>query len=290
MSEIPSQEGFIPVTGGRVWYRIVGTGSGQPLLILHGGPGIPHDYLESLDALANERLVIYYDQLGCGKSDRPDNVTFWQIERFTEELYQVHQALGLDQFHLLGHSWGSILATECAIGHSKNIVSLILASPYLNFPYWFKTILPKLITELPADTQAVLANNDASDSPEYQKAVDEYNSRHLCLLNPLPDALLRAIAGTNWEIRHILFGIDEFRPDGPLTHYDCTQSLSKIDIPVLLTCGRYDDCTPEYLEWHHRHLVNSEMVVFEHSAHMAPLEEPELYIQTIRDFWGRVEK
>lgn len=292
MSEAISREGYIPVTGGRVWYRVVGTGSAQPLLILHGGPSIPHDYLESLEALADERPVIFYDQLGCGKSDRPEDVIFWKIERFADELCQVCRALKLEQFHLFGHSWGTILATECAISHRTNLTSLILASPYLNFPHWFKTILPKLVSELPTALQSALAKqlaNDTVDSPDYKVVVDEYNSRHLCLLDPLPDALLRAVAGANWEIRKTLFGVDEFHADGPLKNYDRTQSLSNIVIPVFLTCGRHDDCTPEYLEWHHHHLINSEMMVFEHSAHMAHLEEPELYIHTVRDFLRRPE-
>ena len=105
-------EGFIDVPGGRVWYRVVGSGSGTPLLLLHGGPGVPSYYLKPLMALADERPVIFYDQLGCGHSDRPADSTLWTIDRYVEELDQVRRTLGLSQVHLLGHSWGTILANE----------------------------------------------------------------------------------------------------------------------------------------------------------------------------------
>src|SRR5262245_46344993 len=100
MTPIAAREGYIPVTGGRVWYQIAGSGDALPLLVLHGGPGVPHDYLEPLADLAEERPVVYYDQLGCGKSDRPDDVSLWRMERFVEEVDQVRQTLGLAQLHL----------------------------------------------------------------------------------------------------------------------------------------------------------------------------------------------
>src|SRR5215470_13623320 len=102
-----AREGFVAVEGGRVWYRIVGSGGGIPLITLHGGPGAPHDYLEPLAALGDERPVIFYDQLGCGKSDRPTNPKLWRVERFVKELAQLRAALKIDRAHLLGQSWGS---------------------------------------------------------------------------------------------------------------------------------------------------------------------------------------
>ena len=109
-------EGYINVPGGRVWYRSVGPDSGSegrtPLLCLHGGPGFTHNYLEPLEALADQRRVVFYDQLGCGRSDRPDDETLWTVERFVEELVQVRAALGLDRLHLFGSSWGGMLAMQ----------------------------------------------------------------------------------------------------------------------------------------------------------------------------------
>jgi proline-specific peptidase len=134
------QEGFIPVSGYRVWYRIVGGGADLeniPLLALHGGPGVPHDYIENLADLASDtRRVILYDQLGCGRSDQPDDTSLWRVERFVEELGIVRRELGLDQVHLLGQSWGGMLAIEYALTQPRGLVSLILASTLSSMPMW----------------------------------------------------------------------------------------------------------------------------------------------------------
>src|SRR5690349_4700152 len=105
----PVKEGYINVEGGKVWYRLVGSGSKPPLVCLHGGPGVPHDYLAPLEPLAKDRPVLFYDQLGCGKSDRPTGDQYWTIEHYVKELKQVRAALGIKSCYLYGHSWGSIL-------------------------------------------------------------------------------------------------------------------------------------------------------------------------------------
>lgn len=128
-----AEEGFIEVPGGRVWYRRVGKG-GIPLLCLHGGPGFTHYYLESLEALADRRQVVFYDQLGCGRSDRPDDLTLWTVERFVEELAVVRGALGLTRLHLLGSSWGGMLAMQYVLDRRPELVSLILCGSPASMP------------------------------------------------------------------------------------------------------------------------------------------------------------
>jgi proline iminopeptidase len=132
-------EGFVSVEGGRVWYRSVGSG-GIPLLLLHGGPGAGHDYLEPLEMLAADRQVVFYDQLGCGRSDRPDNSALWRIERFVTEVAQLRRALGLSHIHLLGHSWGGWLAIEYLLSQPAGVVSVVLASTSAS--------LPEVVTEI----------------------------------------------------------------------------------------------------------------------------------------------
>ena len=127
------EEGKINLDGYQIWYRRVGNG-GIPLLTLHGGPGAGHDYLEPLERLATDRSVIFYDQLGCGKSDQPDDRSLWQIERFVAEVNTVRQSLGLEQIHLLGQSWGGWLAIEYMLSHPQGVVSLILASTSASLP------------------------------------------------------------------------------------------------------------------------------------------------------------
>lgn len=291
MADVVTQEGFIPVTGGRVWYQIVGSGDAIPLLTLHGGPGVPHDYLETLAGLADKRPVIFYDQLGCGKSDRPDDVSLWRIERFVDELSQVRQALELEQVHLLGQSWGTMLATDYMLMKPTGVVSLILASPCLNIPRMIPEV-QRLLEALPLEVQAIIHKHEAAgttDSEEYQQAAGEFYARHLCRILPPPEPMLRAVAGMGQAVYGTMWGPSEFSCTGTLKDYDRTDRLHEISVPTLFTCGRYDECTPEATTWFHQLIPHSEMVVFEQSAHMGQLEETEAYLQVIRNFLKQVE-
>ena len=126
------KEGYINVEGGRVWYRVSGSGNETPLLLLHGGPGAPSYYLNPLDGISRDRPVIFYDQLGAGRSDRPTDTSLWTVDRYVRELGDVRAALGLDQVHILGHSWGTMLAVDYMLTQPEGVKSLILASPAIS--------------------------------------------------------------------------------------------------------------------------------------------------------------
>ncbi len=284
-------EGFIPVSGGRVWYQILGSGRRLPLIVLHGGPGFPHDYLEPLGALGDERPVIFYDQLGCGRSDRPDDTGFWRVERFVEELHQVRTTLHLSPVHVLGHSWGAMLAADYALSRSGGLASLILASPPLSIPRWVEDA-QRLRRTLPSEVQEVLARHEAAgtvDSDEYRTATREYYQRYVRRLDARPEALQRASDGMGSAVYEYMWGPNEFTVTGILAGYDRTGRLAEIRVPTLFTCGRYDEATPEATAWYQSLLPGSEMVVFAESAHLAHLGESERYLQAVRDFLRRVE-
>ncbi len=155
-SMVARDEGTIEVEDGyRVWFRRVGRGGRTPLLILHGGPGAGSDYLETLEALADEREVIFYDQLGCGRSDKPDEPSRWHIERFVREIDLVRHALDLDRMHLLGQSWGGWLAIEYMLGRPPGIDGLVLASTSASIPQ-FVAECERLKQELPPEVYATL--------------------------------------------------------------------------------------------------------------------------------------
>ena len=285
------REGYVDVTGGRVWYQIVGSADTIPLLILHGGPGHPHDYLEPLKGLADERPVVFYDQLGCGKSDRPESAALWRVERFVQELGQVIEALGMEQMHILGHSWGSMLATDYALAKPLGLASLILASPPLSVQRWLQD-LAEYRRQLPSKVQEVLARHEAAgttDSEEYQAATLEFYKRHICRLDPWPDAMLRAEAGENKVVYNTMWGPAEFYMTGNLSDYDRTSRLHEIAVPVLFTCGRHDEASPDTTGWYHSLVPRSELVVFEDSSHTPHLEETESYLETVRRFLRSVE-
>lgn len=291
MTNYPCREGYISVTGGRVWYQVIGAGDAIPLLALHGGPGLPHDYLEPLAELADERPVIFYDQLGCGRSDRPEDESLWHMERFVEELGQVREALGLTQVHLLGQSWGTMLAIDYALLQPTDLVSLNLAGPVASVPRCMEDAY-YLVTLLPAEVQATLRQHIAAgttDSPEYQQAAEVFNLRHLCQVQPIPDSLQRAAASIGVQVFRTMWGPTDLDCTGNLKDYDRTARLGEITVPTLFTCGHDDICTPAATAWYHELMPGSEMVVFEQSSHSPQLEEPELFLQVLRDFLQRVE-
>ncbi len=153
-------EGYLDVEDGRVWYRSVGQG-GTPLLCLHGGPGFTHYYLEALEALADRRQVVFYDQLGCGRSDRPGDQGLWTAERFVRELVQVREALGLGRLHLFGSSWGGMLAMQYTLDRRPELESLILCGSPASMTRWVKDCEELLAAE-PAEVRQVIREHEAS--------------------------------------------------------------------------------------------------------------------------------
>ena len=159
-------EGFIEVPGGKVWYRVVGEGEQTPLLILHGGPGGRSCSFSGLGALGDERPVVFYDQLGGGRSERPEDDSLWRIERFVTELATVRSALDLDRVHILGHSWGSMLAAEYLLTEQPaGVASVIFSGPLLSTPRWIADT-NRLRTTLPDYVQRVLAQHEEAGTTQ----------------------------------------------------------------------------------------------------------------------------
>jgi proline iminopeptidase len=291
-TELESREGFIDVDGGRVWYRIVGSGDQTPLLLLHGGPAAPSYYLNPLEGVAVDRPVVFYDQLGAGRSDHPTDESLWTIDRFVRELAQVRDALGLDEVHILGHSWGSMLAMEYLVTRPEGVKSVVFASPLMSARRWSEDA-QRLIAAMPPEYQRSIAANEkagTTDSEEYQAATMEYYRRHLSRSDPWPADLMKTFENLNEEIYGLMWGPSEFTATGTLRDYERESELGSLSLPVLFTAGRYDEATPETVE-HYRSLTpNAEIAIFENSAHMTMLDEPEAYISAVRDFLSRVDE
>ncbi len=287
-----TREGHISVPGGRVWYKIVGAGDTVPLLVLHGGPGFPHNYLKPLESLSDERPVVFYDQLGCGNSDRPEDPNLWHTERFVEELAKIRQSLNLEQVHILGHSWGSMLATDYALSKPEGIMSLILASPCLSAPRFLEDV-GTYRKQLPTDVQEVLDRNETTgttESEEYEEAVMGFYRIHLCRMDPWPEVLEQTFVGAGLQVYHTMWGPSEFFMTGNLADYDRTSCLGEIAIPTLLTCGRYDEASPDTTAWYQSLIPQAEIAIFKNSSHMPHLEEMELYLQVVRDFLNDIDQ
>jgi len=290
----PEAEGRISVPGGQVWYKIVGVGRpGVPLLCLHGGPGMPHDYLEPLADLAGDRPVVFYDQLGCGRSDQPANEALWTVDRFVEELAVVRDALGLDRVHLFGNSWGGWLALQYVLDRQPRLQSLILSSSPPSVARWISDCA-QLRAALDEQTRDVLDRHEAGGyfgCPEYQAAVLQFYRRHLCRLDPWPDCLERTFAGMGASVYATMWGPSEFGPvTGRLRDWDVTDRLAEVSVPTLVTGGRHDEARPEHLAVLASGIDGAELVIFEQSAHLAFVEEPERYLSVIAGFLAGAEE
>lgn len=294
---VPTREGYIPFRGFNTWYRVVGDGEAPaklPLLTLHGGPGAAHDYLEPLeDIAATGRRVIFYDQLGCGRSDHPHDPALWTVDLFMEEIGVVRRALGLERIHLLGQSWGGWLALSYLLTQPEGVASLTMASSAASLPQWVAEA-NRLRAALPADVQQTLLQHEAAgttDDPAYAAASEVFNRRHVCRLDPYPGCVQRSFAQmeADPEVYHTMNGPSEFHVVGRLKDWDVRDRLGELHMPTLITSGRYDESTPLLNETMQRGIAGSEWVVFEHSAHLAHVEEPERYVQVLGAFLDRVE-
>ncbi len=290
-AEAPTDEtGHIDVPGGKVWYRSVGSGPKTPLLLLHGGPGAGHDYLLPLRALARDRRVIFYDQLGCGRSDAPEDETLYRVPRFVEEVDAVRRALKLDRVILYGHSWGSILAIECAVtGHFDGVEKLILAGALASVPQ-FVAGVGRLIDAMPHGAGKRLRALEAAgktDSKEYQDLVGLFYSLYVCRMNPPPPEFLAA--GENLQkspAYRVMNGPNEFTVVGNLKDWDRTSELHEVNVPTLITTGQYDEVSLDCHQTIRAGIKGSRLQIFSGCSHLTMLEQPARYAAALRRFIG----
>ena len=250
-------EGTIAVPGGNVWFKRVGGGTGLPLLVVHGGPGLPHNYLRSLERLANEREVIFWDQLGCGNSECPSNTELWTMQRSVAEMDAVLQALGLDRFHVFGNSWGGMMAQQYVLDATSATVSLTISNSIASIPR-FSDMVARLKSELDPATQSAIERHEAAGTThaaEYQDAIRTWNETYLCRVRPWPTELLEAFRNMGTEIFETMFGPSDFHIVGTIRNWDVFDRLAEITLPTLSlpadstnarpnTCGKCTSVSP----------------------------------------------
>jgi len=290
--EMESHEGMIDVPGGRIWYRCVGEG-GIPLLCLHGGPGHTHDYLEPFEDLADRRQVIFYDQLGSGSSDRPRDTALWTVNRFVRELEAVRTALGLRRFHVFGNSWGGMLALQYILDYQPpSLVSLLMSGSPASTRRFLEGCAD-LVADLPEDVQTVIRHHEVkgfTSCPEYVAAVSVFYRRHMCRLDPWPDAMERSFAEFNPAVYETMWGPSEFTCTGRLQDWDVFDRLGEIRVPTVVMGGRYDETRPDQLQDIHRAIRDSELLIFENSSHNPYHEERRLFMDKVNEFLDKVER
>jgi proline iminopeptidase len=280
--------GQAAVPGGKVWWRRVGSGPKTPLLLLHGGPGAGHDYLLRMRALADERPVIFYDQLGCGRSDAPEDDSLYRISRCVDEVDALRSALNLERVHLLGHSWGSMLAIEYLVtGHGKGVEKLILGGALASIPQAVAG-MRRLLDALPNGGGKKLRELEAAgklDSPEYQALVTLFYDRHLCRLDPKPPEFEATIANISKSPAYrIMNGPNEFTIVGNIRNWERRRDLGTIKLPTLITTGEFDEVTLDCHETLHKGIKGSQLAVMQGCSHLTMLEQPDEYNAIVRRF------
>jgi L-proline amide hydrolase len=285
-------EGFADFRGYGTWYHVAGElGSGAtPVLALHGGPGSTHHYFGPLDGLAAERPVVVYDQIGCGGSDRPQDLE-WSVAVFREEVDAVRSQLALDRIHLLGTSWGGMLALEHVLSGAEGIVGLILSSTLASVDQWAAEQL-RLRAALPAGVVEIFERHERAgtyDDPEYEQAMEAYFDRHFYRgPKPRPE-LERMSAEKSTEVYRAMQGPNEWTVIGALKGWDVRDRLGEIDVPTLVIRGRHDMSTDPISATLVNGIRGAREVVLEESSHTPVLEQTDEYLAAISDFMRAAE-
>lgn len=283
--------GYLDFHNYHTFYRIVGERKFHkpPLLLLHGGPGSTHNYFEALDDLAYDgQQLIMYDQLGCGLSSMPNRPKLWHPETWVQELIALRSHLHLNKIHLLGQSWGGMLALIYLCDYTTTgIQSLILSSTLSSAQLWEQE-QRRLITFMSLQDQQAIQHAEKShnyQAAEYLKANQHFMQQHA--LDPATKQkfpFLQRPKKQGTQSYQNAWGPNEYTPTGTLRNFNYTNRLQEINVPTLITSGTNDLCTPLIAKTMYDHLTNAYWHLFSHSRHMAFIDEHELYIQ-ILDKW-----
>ncbi len=278
----------------RVWTKRVGNNPTMKVLLLHGGPGVTHEYLEAFDSYfpAAEIEYYYYDQLGSYYSDQPDEPELWDLPRFVEEVEQVRQALGLEQenFYLFGHSWGGILAIEYALKYQQHLKGLIISNMMASIPayneYAETVIMPTMDQAVLAEIKGYEAAGDY-ENPRYMELLFEHHYVEHILRMPLaewPDPVNRAFKHLNPAVYIPMQGPSELGASGKLVDWDRTADLDKISIPTLVIGAEYDTMDPGHMEWMAGAVQNGRYLYCPNGSHMAAYDDQEIYFEGLIKF------
>lgn len=292
-------EGRMAFEDGETWYRVTGdlAAAAAPLVVLHGGPGAAHDYLDRFDLLAEAsrdgagRAVIQYDQFGCGLSThRPDKgADYWTVGLFLAELDALLAHLRIaGRYHLLGQSWGGMLAAEHAVRQPAGLRGLVIANSPASMRTWV-TEADRLRAALPPGVQDTLLKHEAAGTTadaEYEAAVNVFYERHLCRVTPFPEEVVRSFAGMAAEptVYHTMNGPSEFHVIGTLKDWTVEDRLEQVQVPTMVISGRHDEATEACVRPYAERITGAEWVIFENSSHLAHVEETEAVMATVGAF------
>ncbi len=287
---LPTGQAKLAVPGGNIWYRVSGVSKGVPVVLIHGGPGMSSFYIKPLEALGTDRQVIRYDQLGAGKSDRITDTAMFKVDHFVNELELLRAHLGIDKWHIIGHSWGSILATEYYRKYPEHVASMSLAGAALSLPQWTSNVR-FLLTTLPQPMQEAIKKTEETGNYNdslYQQAMGQFYGTYV-FRTPVMADFDSMVATQNTDIYMYMQGPSEFTITGTLKNYDITPFLPEIKVPTLFTVGEFDEAGPEVVKGYAEKVPGAEYVVLKGAAHMSMWDAPEENVRVEREFLNRVD-
>ena len=278
----------------RVWTKRFGNNPDLRVLLLHGGPGATHEYLESVDGYLPAAGVEYYlyDQLGSHYSDQPDDPSLWQVERFVDEVEQVRVALGLgpESFVLYGQSWGGILAIEYALAHPQHLKGLVISNMMASIPaynrYAEEVLMPGMDQDALAEIKRLEAAGETSD-PAYEALLMEHHYvHHVCRLpaDEWPDPVVRGFEHINPSIYVPMQGPSELGASGKLELWDRTADLHRIDVPTLVMGAEHDTMDPAHLRWMAEQLPRGRYHHSPDGSHLALVDDADVYFAGLVEF------
>lgn len=283
-----------------IWTKRMGNNPKIKLLLLNGGPGATHEYFECFESflLPEDIELIYYDQLGCGLSDNPKDTTMWDLSRFVEEVEQIRKALDLnkDNFYLLGHSWGGILAMQYALKYQDNLKGLIISNMMSSCPQYGKyaqeVLAPQFDQKVLDTIRKIEAKNDFANPKYMELLMPHFYAKHICRipLEKWPEPMTRSFNKMNQSLYVTMQGPSEFGIGGNLIDWDVSKELPKIKTPTLTIGGAHDTMDPEHMKWMSTQLPNGRNINCPNGSHMSMYDDQKNYfpglIQFIKDVDG----
>ena len=282
-----------------IWTKRIGNNPKVKILLLNGGPGGTHEYFQCFENFLPQEGIefIYYDQLGCGNSDNPNDTAYWDLDRFVEEVEQVRKALKLDNtnFYLLGHSWGGILAMQYALKYQANLKGLIVSNMMSSCPDYDKyaeNVLAKQFDPVVLDSVMTMEKRGDFDNPNYMGLlVPNFYEKHILRLQAAqwPDPVNRAFAKLNKSLYVTMQGPSEFGISGRLENWDVSKQLSTIQTPTLVIGAQHDTMDPEHMKWMSTQFKNGNYLYCEKGSHMAMYDDQETYFKGLIDYINKTK-
>ena len=280
-----------------VWTKRYGNNPKIKVLLLNGGPGATHEYFECMENFLPKEGIefIYYDQLGCGNSDNPRDTAMWSLPRYVEEVEQVRQALNLtkDNFYLLGHSWGGILAAEYAFKYQQNLKGLIISNMMMSCPDYGKYAADVLAKQMKPEVLAEIRQLEATKdfaNPRYMGLLEpNFYAEHLCRIVPNPEPVTRSMGKINQSLYVTMQGPSEFGISGKLTNWNRVPDLPKLAIPVLSIGGKHDTMDPEHMRMIATKVQKGNALICPNGSHMSLYDDQQVYFTGLIKFLKSVD-